>query len=182
MPGEDVVWVPEIVCVWGGGGQGMCYCHLSVLDMKHHMVYCPCALGWCTWLLYTQYHYHQSACLIHTSPSPIHTQPHAHPTLHTGVRVCRVVQAPGEFVITFPRAYHANFHTGFALSESVSVATLEWLPFGVESSVRLRQLQRSSGLPLEELLCMQAQQLKGGWGRGWGKRFCCVVYCTKQYM
>ena len=42
--------------------------------------------------------------------------------LCAGVRVCRAVQAPGEIVVTFPRAYHAGFSNGFSLGEAANFA------------------------------------------------------------
>lgn len=81
----------------------------------------------------------------------------------SGVPVCRVVQAPGEFVVTFPRAYHASLHTGFGLAESACIAPLEWLPFGAASCTRALQLGRGCTLPREELLCAEAMELRGAW-------------------
>lgn len=43
------------------------------------------------------------------------------------------VQEPGEFVVTFPKAYHAGFSHGWNTSEAVNFATLDWLPFGLEA-------------------------------------------------
>lgn len=84
----------------------------------------------------------------------------------TGVHVSRVVQVPGEYVVTFPRAYHASLHTGFGLAEAACIAPLEWLPFGAASCARARRLGRGCMLPQEELLCAQAMELRGTIGGG----------------
>ena len=47
-----------------------------------------------------------------------------------GVNVCHLVQQPGSFVITWPRAYHAGFSHGVNCAESSNFATPDWLPWG----------------------------------------------------
>ena len=47
-----------------------------------------------------------------------------------GVDVFHLVQEPGSYVITFPRAYHAGFSHGWNSAEAVNFATLDWFPFG----------------------------------------------------
>jgi hypothetical protein len=48
----------------------------------------------------------------------------------TGIDVVKTTQRPGEFIITFPAAFHAGFSHGFNCGEAVNVADAHWLPFG----------------------------------------------------
>ncbi len=47
-----------------------------------------------------------------------------------GLRVCKAVQRPGEFMLTFPRAYHGGFNSGYNVAESCNFAVTNWLPWG----------------------------------------------------
>ncbi|XP_038905001.1 lysine-specific demethylase JMJ706 isoform X3 [Benincasa hispida] len=75
------------------------------------------------------------------------------------VPVYRAVQKPGEFVITFPRAYHAGFSHGFNCGEAVNFAMGDWFPLGAVASQRYALLNRMPLIPHEELLCKEAMLL-----------------------
>ena len=47
-----------------------------------------------------------------------------------GVEVFQTTQAPGEFVVTWPRAYHAGFSHGHNVGEAVNFGTAEWVAAG----------------------------------------------------
>ncbi|XP_019423569.1 PREDICTED: lysine-specific demethylase JMJ706-like isoform X2 [Lupinus angustifolius] len=75
------------------------------------------------------------------------------------VPVYKAVQKPGEFIITFPRAYHAGFSHGFNCGEAVNFAMGDWFPLGATASRRYALLNRAPLLPHEELLCKEAMIL-----------------------
>lgn len=59
-----------------------------------------------------------------------------------GVPIYAVHQNAGEFVITFPRAYHAGFNEGLNFAEAVNFAPIDWLAKGrqcVESYSNVRR-------------------------------------------
>lgn len=86
----------------------------------------------------------------------------SHPFLRAaGVRVTRAVQNPGEFIITFPRGYHAGFSNGFNVGEATNFATADWFRFGADSCLRYSRLRRPPMLAVEQLLCTEAELVKG---------------------
>ncbi|XP_028753344.1 lysine-specific demethylase JMJ706-like [Neltuma alba] len=76
--------------------------------------------------------------------------------LQHGVPVYKAVQKPGEFVITFPKAYHAGFSHGFNCGEAVNFAVSDWFPLGAEATRRYAHLGKMPMIPFEELLCNEA--------------------------
>lgn len=74
------------------------------------------------------------------------------------VPVSRVVQHSGEFVLTFPRAYHSGFNCGFNCAEAVNVAPVDWLEHG-QSAVELYSEQhRKTSLSHDKLLMGAAKE------------------------
>lgn len=78
--------------------------------------------------------------------------------LEKGIRVYRIVQQPGEFVVTFPRAYHGGFSNGFNIGEAVNFATSDWLPYGMDACQRYAIIRRLPVLPHEEMVFHAARQ------------------------
>ncbi|KAJ4759083.1 Lysine-specific demethylase [Rhynchospora pubera] len=76
--------------------------------------------------------------------------------LDNGVPVFKAVQKPGEFVITFPGAYHAGFSHGFNCGEAVNFAMSQWFPMGNICRDRYALLRKTPLIPHEELLCKEA--------------------------
>lgn len=46
------------------------------------------------------------------------------------VKVYKTLQMPGEFIMTFPGAYHAGFSTGINVGEAVNFVTRSWFDYG----------------------------------------------------
>ncbi|XP_027347456.1 lysine-specific demethylase JMJ18-like [Abrus precatorius] len=75
-----------------------------------------------------------------------------------GVPIYRTVQHSGEFVITFPRAYHCGFNSGFNCAEAVNVAPFDWFEHG-QIAAELYSLQgRKTSLSHDKLLFGCAQE------------------------
>ena len=79
-----------------------------------------------------------------------------------GARVCRAYQQAGEYVVTFPRAYHGGFSNGFNCGEAVNFAMREWFMFGEAARLRYRQLEKRQIIPHEEILCKDALAMACG--------------------
>lgn len=73
-----------------------------------------------------------------------------------GVRVYALDQRAGQFVITFPEAYHAGFNHGFNFNEAVNFAPSDWEPFGDSGVQRLQEFRRQPCFSHDELLMTAA--------------------------
>jgi histone demethylase JARID1 len=74
-----------------------------------------------------------------------------------GVRVYALDQRAGQFVVTFPQAYHAGFNHGFNFNEAVNFAPQDWEPFGDAGVERLQQFRRQPCFSHDELLWTAAE-------------------------
>lgn len=74
----------------------------------------------------------------------------------TFLQVYRTNQCAGEFVVTFPRAYHSGFNQGYNFAEAVNFCTADWLPMGRQCVAHYRRLHRYCVFSHEELLCKMA--------------------------
>ncbi|KAI0032364.1 PLU-1-like protein-domain-containing protein [Vararia minispora EC-137] len=75
-----------------------------------------------------------------------------------GVRVYACNQRAGEFVITFPKAYHAGFNHGLNFNEAVNFALPDWLKYGHQCIQRYREHRKLPVFSHDELLITITQQ------------------------
>ncbi|TPX44179.1 hypothetical protein SeLEV6574_g04654 [Synchytrium endobioticum] len=69
-----------------------------------------------------------------------------------------VDQRAGEFVITFPRAYHAGFNHGFNFCEAVNFAVPDWMPYGSLCIDRYREFRKPPVFSHDELVIATAKK------------------------
>ena len=65
-----------------------------------------------------------------------------------GIRCYRVLQGPGDLIVTLPAAYHAGFSLGLNMTEAMNFASHDWLPVAVG---RLGKGYSQSLLPLDHV-------------------------------
>lgn len=79
-----------------------------------------------------------------------------------GVRVYALDQRAGQFVITYPQAYHAGFNHGFNFNEAVNFAPSDWEPFGLSGVERLQLFRRQPCFAHDELLWTAVEGVLSG--------------------
>lgn len=72
--------------------------------------------------------------------------------IKSGIPCCRLVQNPGEFVVTFPRAYHVGFSHGYNCGEAANFGTPKWLTVAKEAAVRRAAMNYLPMLSHQQLL------------------------------
>uniref|UniRef100_H3CNP2 [histone H3]-trimethyl-L-lysine(4) demethylase n=1 Tax=Tetraodon nigroviridis TaxID=99883 RepID=H3CNP2_TETNG len=78
--------------------------------------------------------------------------------MNNGVPIYRTNQCAGEFVITFPRAYHSGFNQGFNFAEAVNFCTVDWIPIGRSCVSHYRELSRYCVFSHDEMVCNMASK------------------------
>ncbi|PBL02905.1 hypothetical protein ARMGADRAFT_955558 [Armillaria gallica] len=81
-----------------------------------------------------------------------------HLVKEAGVRVYACNQRAGEFVITFPKSYHAGFNHGLNFNEAVNFALPDWLPHGRDCVQRYRDHRKLPVFSHDELVITITQQ------------------------
>ncbi|KAH7102961.1 PLU-1-like protein-domain-containing protein [Auriculariales sp. MPI-PUGE-AT-0066] len=74
-----------------------------------------------------------------------------------GVRVYACNQRAGEYVVTFPQAYHAGFNHGLNFNEAVNFALPDWLPLGLDCVKRYQINRKLPVFSHDELLITVTQ-------------------------
>ncbi|XP_058808329.1 lysine-specific demethylase 5 isoform X2 [Phymastichus coffea] len=94
--------------------------------------------------------------LFHSQPDLLHqlvTIMNPNILTNEGVPVYRTDQHAGEFVVTFPRAYHAGFNQGYNFAEAVNFAPADWLKMGRDCIAHYSNLRRFCVFSHDELVC-----------------------------
>lgn len=74
------------------------------------------------------------------------------------IPVYRCIQQEGEFVLTFPRAYHSGFNCGFNCAEAVNIAPVDWLPHGQNAVELYCEQMRKITISHDKLLLGAARE------------------------
>ena len=76
------------------------------------------------------------------------------------VPVYKTIQRAGEFVISFPRAYHGGFSFGPNIGEAVNFATHDWISYGADANERYRSFARPAVFSHDRLTFTMANHLE----------------------
>ena len=72
--------------------------------------------------------------------------------VRNGIPCVYADQGPREFVITYPKVYHAGFNSGFNFNEAVNFAMNDWLEFGERSIIDYRPIKKEDVFNYYELV------------------------------
>jgi len=75
------------------------------------------------------------------------------------VPVYKLLQYPGEYVVTFPRSFHGGFSLGPNIGEAVNFATHDWIALGAEANERYRSFARPAVFSHDRLTFTMTEHL-----------------------
>jgi hypothetical protein len=78
---------------------------------------------------------------------------------NANLNVSKIVQYEGEFIVTFPRAFHSGLSLGPNIGEAVNFATSDWISYGSDANERYRSLGRPSVFSHDRLCFTMANHL-----------------------
>lgn len=78
---------------------------------------------------------------------------------NANVPVYKILQHEGEFVVTFPRAFHGGFSMGPNVGEAVNFATHDWIHYGSDANERYRSFARPAVFSHDRLTFTLANHL-----------------------
>eukprot|EP00537_Pseudo-nitzschia_pungens_P014533 CAMPEP_0172398070 /NCGR_PEP_ID=MMETSP1061-20121228/34080_1 /TAXON_ID=37318 /ORGANISM="Pseudo-nitzschia pungens, Strain cf. pungens" /LENGTH=724 /DNA_ID=CAMNT_0013130431 /DNA_START=384 /DNA_END=2558 /DNA_ORIENTATION=- len=76
------------------------------------------------------------------------------------VPICKLLQHEGEYVVTFPRAFHGGFSMGPNIGEAVNFATHDWIAHGSDANERYRSFARPAVFSHDRLTFTMAHHLE----------------------
>ena len=75
------------------------------------------------------------------------------------VPIYKIIHEPGTFVLTWPKAYHGGFSSGFNVGEAVNFASADWLLHGSDADENYRSMARKSVFSHTRLLFVLANHM-----------------------
>lgn len=76
------------------------------------------------------------------------------------VPIYKLLQFEGEFVVTFPRAFHGGFSMGPNIGEAVNFATHDWIAHGSDANERYRSFARPAVFSHDRLTLTMAHHMQ----------------------
>jgi len=76
------------------------------------------------------------------------------------VPICKLLQHEGEYIVTFPRAFHGGFSMGPNIGEAVNFATHDWISHGSDANERYRSFARPAVFSHDRLSFTMAHHLE----------------------
>ncbi|AMD22474.1 HHL296Cp [Eremothecium sinecaudum] len=78
--------------------------------------------------------------------------PYDNQFIKAGISCYKAVQYPGEYIITYPKCYHAGFNSGYNLNEAVNFTLDLWIPFGLQAIDDYKMTKRKCVFNMWELM------------------------------